>query len=113
MTKPNKPKFKLAELVKGMTPENCHGELITGEVGRERIAPYKPNKQTTSAVSSIAGRYARMKNVEFDAIVWPLAPKSSTLSRHALYRDIRKLAASCLAQDEVKGTVPKTRAKSK
>jgi hypothetical protein len=59
-------------------------------------------KQTSSAVSSIAGRYARMTNRQMFVAAASWHPFESAESKQ-FFRDIRKLAASCLAQDESKG----------
>lgn len=61
-------------------------------------------KQTSSAVSSIAAKYVRMKNADMwaRAAHWTNGIKSQR-EAIAFFRDIRKLAASALAQDQVKG----------
>jgi hypothetical protein len=57
----------------------------------------KPNKQTSSAVSSIAAKYVRMKNLDLDILAFDWRTKSK------LWRDFRKVCASALAQDQTKG----------
>lgn len=58
-----------------------------------------PRKQTTPAVSSIAGKYVRMTNADFFSHFWGRTDAPAL----RLFRDIRKLAASVLSQDESKG----------
>lgn len=59
----------------------------------------KPTKQTSSAVSSIAGKYARMNNRQMLGIVrgfgdWEVSYEAVPSNAAKFFRDIRKLAAS-------------------
>lgn len=75
----------------------------------------KPRKQTSSTISSLAGKYARMTNAEFVNLIgglvlypgggWDAWEKH----RNGVFRDIRKMAASLLSQDETKGQAAKHR----
>lgn len=61
----------------------------------------KPHKQTSPAISSIAGRYARMKRATFSDLCI-----EATLDEEVekqFWRDIKKVCASALAQDQTKG----------
>jgi hypothetical protein len=56
-------------------------------------------KQTSSAVSSIAAKYVRMKNFDMEEIVY----YGTSAQVKAFFRDFRKVCASALAQDQTKG----------
>lgn len=72
--------------------------------GHRYVPASKPHKQTTSAVSSIAGKYVRMSGIKMAELAAEAADELEFGGRAPeFFRDIRKLAASCLAQDEKKG----------
>jgi hypothetical protein len=63
-------------------------------------------KQTSSAVSSIAGRYARKTNAQFFSLVRLFALQHGAGNdddAKAFFRDFRKVCASALVQDQTKG----------
>jgi hypothetical protein len=62
-------------------------------------------KQSSRELSSIAAKYVRMKNWD----LWERAQGlmhggGETKAAEAFFRDVRKLAASVLSQDETKGS---------
>lgn len=59
-------------------------------------------KQSGSAASTIAGKYVKMTNAEFYELADDACHFHPTRGKR-FFRDIRKLAASVLAQDETKG----------
>lgn len=62
----------------------------------------KPHKQTTSAVSSIAGKYLAMTNRQMFNAAFDGVTEPGVFSQ-TFFRNIRKALASALAQDQTKG----------
>lgn len=60
---------------------------------------FYPAKQTSPEVSSLAAKYLAMSN---DELLSHIAP-GKLAERQIVVTDIKKLAASCLSQDESKG----------
>lgn len=54
--------------------------------------------ETSSEVSSLAARYMKITTVELRCTI-----NGTSAEKDKLVADIRKLAASCLAQDETQG----------
>jgi hypothetical protein len=63
----------------------------------------KPHKQTSPAISSIAAKYVRIRKAKFYDLAYGIVAKTHDDAAEQFLRDIRKLAASALSQDQTKG----------